>query len=95
MGLLEEINRKGYHVREMRIVGERGQAIAGFGTKVFSELTRGRYVTLQRSDLSRLFFDKLNGQVENIFGDTIVALEERSDCVGLNLNAQLNADTTL
>ena len=81
MGLLGEIKRIGYHVREMRIVNEGGRAVAGFGTEVFSELTGGRYVTLQRSDLSRLLFEKLNGQVESIFGDTIVSLEEQIDCV--------------
>ena len=81
MGLLGEINRIGYHVREMRIVNEGGRPVAGFGTEVFSELTGGRYVTLQRSDLSRLLFEKLNGQVESIFGDTMVSLEDQGDCV--------------
>src|SRR5262245_45456027 len=81
MGLLDQINRIGYHAREMRIVNDGGQLVAGFGTEVFSELTGGRYVTLQRSDLSRLLFEKLDGQVESIFGDTIVALEEQADCV--------------
>jgi len=81
MGLLDEINRVGYHVQEMRIVNDSGKPVAGFGTEVFSELTGGRYVTLQRSDLSRLLFEKLNGQIESVFGDTIVALEEESDCV--------------
>ena len=81
MGLLNEINRIGYHVREMRIVNGSGRPVAGFGTEVFSELTGGRYVTLQRSELSRLLFEKLNGQVESIFGDTIVALEEANDCI--------------
>jgi 2-polyprenyl-6-methoxyphenol hydroxylase-like FAD-dependent oxidoreductase len=81
MGLLDEINRIGYHVREMRIVNDADRPVAGFGTKVFSELTGGRYVTLQRSDLSRLLFEKSNGQVESIFGDTVVSLEEQADCV--------------
>ena len=52
MGLEADINRIGYHVREMRIVNDHGNRIAGFGTDVFSELTNGRYVTLARSDLS-------------------------------------------
>jgi 2-polyprenyl-6-methoxyphenol hydroxylase-like FAD-dependent oxidoreductase len=81
MSLLDEVNRIGYHVREMRIVNDAGRPVAGFGTAVFSELTGGRYVTLQRSDLSRLLFEKLNGEVESIFGDTIVSLEEQADCV--------------
>ena len=58
MGLANDINRIGYHMREMRIVDDRGQRVTGFGTKVFRELMNGRYVTIGRSDLSRLLFEK-------------------------------------
>jgi 2-polyprenyl-6-methoxyphenol hydroxylase-like FAD-dependent oxidoreductase len=84
MGLLAEINRNGYHVREMRIVDDNGRRLAGFGTEVFAELTNGRYVTLQRSSLSRLLFEKTEG-VESIFGDEIVAIEQQPDCVRVRL----------
>jgi 2-polyprenyl-6-methoxyphenol hydroxylase-like FAD-dependent oxidoreductase len=39
MGLANEINRAGYHIREMRIVNDKGKRISGFGKKVFQELT--------------------------------------------------------
>ena len=58
MGLKDAINRVGYHIREMRIVDENGDRIAGFGTQVFEELSGGRFVTIGRSDLSRLLFDQ-------------------------------------
>src|SRR5690348_3246834 len=54
MGLAGEIERVGYHAQEMYVVNDRGRRLAGFGTKVFKELTRGRYVTVARSELSRL-----------------------------------------
>jgi 2-polyprenyl-6-methoxyphenol hydroxylase-like FAD-dependent oxidoreductase len=85
MGLITQINDVGYHVKELRIVGNAGRRVAGFGTRVFTELTGGRYVTLQRSDLSRLLFANVEGRVETIFGDEIVALEERADCVRAQL----------
>jgi 2-polyprenyl-6-methoxyphenol hydroxylase-like FAD-dependent oxidoreductase len=81
MGLLEDINRVGYHVREMRVIDDRGRRVTGFGTKVFEELTDGRYVTLARSDLSRLLFEKIDGATEVIFGDEIVGLRQRPDAV--------------
>jgi 2-polyprenyl-6-methoxyphenol hydroxylase-like FAD-dependent oxidoreductase len=81
MGLIEDVNRIGYHVREMRIVDDRGQRIAGFGAKVFDELTGGRYVTLARSELSRLLFEKVKGTTEVIFDDEIVGLQEQADAV--------------
>ncbi len=81
MGLAGEINRLGYHMREMRVVDDLGRRITGFGTKVFDELTGGRYVTLGRSDLSRLLFEKVKGTTEVIFNDEIIGLEEQSDSV--------------
>ncbi|HUN96113.1 MAG TPA: FAD-binding domain [Bradyrhizobium sp.] len=85
MGLIAEINRIGYHMRELRIVDDAGHRLAGFGTAVFSELTGGRYVTLPRSDLSRLLFIKVKDTVETIFGDEIVALDQRADGVRVTL----------
>jgi 2-polyprenyl-6-methoxyphenol hydroxylase-like FAD-dependent oxidoreductase len=76
MGLLEDINRLGYHARELRIVGNAGERIAGFGTRIFEELTDGRYVTIARSGLSRLLFEAADSGTETIFGDEIVALEQ-------------------
>lgn len=81
MGLGRDINRVGYHIREMRIVDDRGERVAGFGTQVFRELTGGRFVTLGRSDLSRLLFEKIKGTTEVIFGDEVVGLQEHTDCV--------------
>ena len=40
MGLKDELDRVGYHVREMQVIDDDGMLIAGFGTKVFEELTQ-------------------------------------------------------
>ncbi|TPI57435.1 hypothetical protein FJ417_21935 [Mesorhizobium sp. B3-1-7] len=85
MGLGADINRVGYHVREMRIVNDSGKRVTGFGTDVFGELTNGRYVILARSDLSRLLFEKIKDTTEIIFGDEIAGFEEKSDCVSVRL----------
>ena len=81
MGLASDIERVGYHMQEMRIVNDRGTRVAGFGTRVFRELTGGRFVTLGRSDLSRLLFEKIGRTTEVIFGDEIVSLQESADGV--------------
>jgi 2-polyprenyl-6-methoxyphenol hydroxylase-like FAD-dependent oxidoreductase len=85
MGLLADINRTGYHARELRIINEAGRRVAGFGTAVFSELTGGRYVTLPRSDLSRFLLAKVRNNIETIFGDEIIGLEQQADCVRVAL----------
>ena len=83
MGLRAAIERIGYHARELRIVDDRGRRIAGFGTEVFAAVTGGRYVTLGRSDLSRLLVERLGGSTELLFGDEIVALEQSGDQVAV------------
>jgi 2-polyprenyl-6-methoxyphenol hydroxylase-like FAD-dependent oxidoreductase len=81
MGLLPEIDRAGYHIREMRIVNGRGERISGFGTRALNDLTGGRFVTVARSDLSRLLFERIKDRTEAIFGDEIAALEDDGEGV--------------
>jgi len=77
MDLIGQINSVGYHVRELRIVDDAGRRRAACGTRIFTDLTGGRYVTLQRSDLSRILFASVEGRVEGIFDDEIVGLEQQ------------------
>jgi 2-polyprenyl-6-methoxyphenol hydroxylase-like FAD-dependent oxidoreductase len=81
MGLTSSLDRVGYRVRAMRIVNDRGERVTGFGTRFFRELTGRRFVTLRRSDLSRLLFEKVASTTEVIFGDEISGLQEHADCV--------------
>lgn len=85
MELLPAIERAGYRVKEMRIVDDHGRRVAGFGTDVFDELTGGRYVTLARSDLSRLLYGTVRDGIETIFDEEIVALEQQPDWVDVRL----------
>ena len=39
MGLAGDIDRIGYHMREMRIVDDLGGRVTGFGTKIFHDVT--------------------------------------------------------
>ena len=79
MGLLPDIARIGYKVQEVRIVDDRGRQLSGFAAQVFRELTNRRYITLGRSDLSKLVYDRISGSCEIIFGDSITSLREVDD----------------
>ena len=83
MGLLPEIDAVGYHMQELRVVNDRGQRISGFGTRVFEELTGGRYITLARSDLSRLIFDTIKNSSEVLFSNEVASL--RQDMQGVDV----------
>jgi 2-polyprenyl-6-methoxyphenol hydroxylase-like FAD-dependent oxidoreductase len=85
MGMKEDLDRIGYHIQEMRIVNDRGERIAGFGAGVLRELTGGRFVTLARSDLSRLLYEKIRHDSDIIFDDEIIALQQHDDHVQARL----------
>ena len=75
MGLLPRLEQVGYHVKEVRFVGDDGTRRGGFSTEVFDRATYGRFVSLPRSELSRAIFEAVEGQIEALFGDEIVSLE--------------------
>ncbi len=76
MGLLPEIRRQGYMVREVRIVGRNGKRVAGFPAEAFARIAQGRYVSLPRGDLAASIFGKLEGKVKTIFNDSIVLIDQ-------------------
>lgn len=56
--MVTEINRVGYNVREVRIVDDRGQLAASFGTELVTELAGGRYVTLPAASFRVCYLKK-------------------------------------
>jgi 2-polyprenyl-6-methoxyphenol hydroxylase-like FAD-dependent oxidoreductase len=85
MGLEDAISYLGYRLEELRLVDRQGKRVTGLGTKVFRELTGGHYVSIERSTLSRLIYEGING--ETIFGDSIRAIEEDKNQVRVRLQS--------
>jgi 2-polyprenyl-6-methoxyphenol hydroxylase-like FAD-dependent oxidoreductase len=81
MGLMPGIDAVGYHMQEVRVVNDRGQRLSGFGARVFGELTGGRYITLARSDLSRLIFNKIKDSNEVLFSNEVAKMCQDADGV--------------
>ena len=76
MELCRDLDRLGYHMREMRIADDEGRRKTGFSTNVFREITGGRFVTVRRSDLARLLLEKARPVTEMIFNEQIASLEQ-------------------
>lgn len=86
MGLMPAIETVGYHVRNLSVVDDHGRRIAGFGTSVFDELTSGRFVTIARSDLSRVLLDAAAGlDTDIMFGEEIAALSQDPEGIDVDL----------
>jgi len=81
MGLLPAIAGEGYDVKGLRLVDANGRQVGGFDTAVFLAATNGRYVSIPRSELAKILYQKVQSQCETIFGDSIIKLEQVRDGV--------------
>jgi 2-polyprenyl-6-methoxyphenol hydroxylase-like FAD-dependent oxidoreductase len=86
MGLIGEIRRLGYQVREVRFVDSDGRKRGGFGVEVFSRATKGRFTSVPRSDISATIFRALAGKVEAVFGDSVAGIEEHAGGVRVSFD---------
>ncbi|MBO0864189.1 MAG: FAD-binding domain [Mycobacterium sp.] len=76
MGLGPQLQTAGYDVREVRLVDRHGRKVGGFGTEGFRRITDGRFTSLARGDLAAMIYGAIADDVETIFGDGIVAIEQ-------------------
>jgi 2-polyprenyl-6-methoxyphenol hydroxylase-like FAD-dependent oxidoreductase len=81
MGLREEVERTGYHVREVCFVGKEGDRAGSFSTEPFWSATGGRFTSIPRGDLAQIVWGSLGGRVRARFGDEIESLDDRGDKV--------------
>lgn len=95
MGLLPQLRRVGYHVREVRVVNGEGRRISGFGTDAFWRLTGGNFVSLGRGDLASAIFGLIGDKVETIFGDSIHSLLPRDNGVLVEFESGLRREFDL
>jgi 2-polyprenyl-6-methoxyphenol hydroxylase-like FAD-dependent oxidoreductase len=81
VGLMPEILRAGYRIREVRLVDARGRRVGGFDADAFRAATLGRFTTLPRGELGRILYGAVAGKAETLFGDSVTCLEEDTDGV--------------
>ncbi len=81
MGLGSEIERRGYHVQEVRFVDSADRRVGGFHTKPFYRATDGRFISLPRGELAEAIWDSLPATVETRFGDEIATVEEAGEAL--------------
>jgi 2-polyprenyl-6-methoxyphenol hydroxylase-like FAD-dependent oxidoreductase len=84
MGLLPDIEREGYRVKEVRFVDDAGRRVGGFDARVFGRLAGGRYVSLPRGALAGLLYREVRDRCEIVFGDGVASLEDSGEEVGVS-----------
>ena len=83
MRILPALREDGYQLEEVRLVDAAGHRVAGFDAGVFQTGTHGRFVSLLRGDLARRIYERVEGHVETLFGDSITALDD--DAAGVTV----------
>jgi 2-polyprenyl-6-methoxyphenol hydroxylase-like FAD-dependent oxidoreductase len=81
MGLLTDLLRTGYAVREVRVVDRNGQKVSGFPADAFSRAVGSGFTSLPRVDLAATIYGALGDTTETIFGDTIAHIDQTKDDV--------------
>ncbi len=81
MGLIPAIRDIGYHIAEVRFIDERGHKISGISGDSFRADLDKKFISLLRSDLARVIYDKIKDNTPILFDDEITALNETSDGV--------------
>lgn len=95
MGVVPEVIRRGYHLREARQVGDDGRPITAFDPELFVRGTGGRYVSIARSELGAILYGALGGRVETIFGDSVRALADDGARVRVTFDSGSSRDFDL
>jgi 2-polyprenyl-6-methoxyphenol hydroxylase-like FAD-dependent oxidoreductase len=95
MGLIGEIRRLGYQVREVRFVGRDGRKRGGFDVSVFGRMTHDRFTSVPRSDVSATVYRALEGKVEAIFGDSVAGIDEHDNGVRVTFDHAPSCDADL
>ncbi len=76
MGILPDLKRDGYNIKELRIVNAKGQRTGGFNVDIIRQAAHGRYVTIPRGDLAKNIYRNVEERCETIFGDSIAGIEQ-------------------
>jgi 2-polyprenyl-6-methoxyphenol hydroxylase-like FAD-dependent oxidoreductase len=83
MGMLPDLERDGYNIKELRIANAKGQQIGGFDVDIIRRAARGRYGTIPRTDLAKNIYRQIEGRCETIFGDSIAGIQQDADGVNV------------
>lgn len=76
MRLRPQLEQHGYTVSELRVVNSSGKRVASASGAPFLRVTEGRYVTIARGDLAAILYEALGSDIETIFGNAIMQLEQ-------------------
>lgn len=95
MGLGPALQKSGYAVREVRLVDRHGRKMGGFSTAGFHRMAQERFTSLPRGDLAAMIYAALADDVETIFGESIVSIEQGDSGLRLGFHSGVTREFDL
>ncbi|GAA2415776.1 FAD-binding domain [Mycolicibacterium llatzerense] len=86
MGLAAAVHAAGYDIEEVRLVDKCGRRVGGFNTRSLRRMTDGRFTSVARTDLARMIFNAVDGQVSTLFGAGVVDIDQSDAGVKVRLH---------
>ncbi len=83
MGVVEDIQKVGYQIGELRAVGADGRTQARLGVDAIRRATEHRYTSVARGDLAETIYRTVEDDIETLYSDTITSIDNRPDGVSL------------
>ncbi len=95
MGIEERVLAAGYQIERLRSVGPDGAVKADVNVDLLSATFGDDFTSLPRGDLASAIYATIEDKVETIFGDSITAVDQRDDGVGLTFEKHAPGDFDL
>jgi 2-polyprenyl-6-methoxyphenol hydroxylase-like FAD-dependent oxidoreductase len=95
MGVLPAVRQAGYQVGEVRFLADDGRKVGGFAVDALRDLIGGRMTSVARGDLAAEIYRSIDGRVETIFDDQILAINEHDDGVQIALQSGAKRDADI
>jgi 2-polyprenyl-6-methoxyphenol hydroxylase-like FAD-dependent oxidoreductase len=84
MSVAAAIRAKGYQVQSLRAVGVDGRTRARLRVGTIRRATEGKYTSVARGDLAATIYHTVENDIETIYSDSIVGIDDRVDGVALS-----------
>ena len=95
MGLVPEIRKQGYTVKEVRFIDAHGKKVGGFSASVFARMTGGRFTSIARGDLAEIIYRSVSNDAETIFGDSLSSIDDHEGGVSVTFDSGRRRDFDL
>ena len=80
MGLIPSLRQVGYNFNRIEFVAKDGKRRSAIGGNSFKRVLGDRFFSIHRGDLAHAIYRSIEGDIDTIFGNSIVGIRQDADC---------------